>query len=96
MAFIARRSLTQRTAELLSPADDLLLLESGDFTPIPIAELEAALAANQPDTERQSKLEIQRKVEHIAATKPTDVANELRRWMHQDDPNHAPSMRKAV
>ena len=28
---------------------------------------------------------MQRKVEQIAEAKPNDVANELRRWMHQDD-----------
>lgn len=91
LAFVLRRTLTQRTAELLSPADDLLLLDSGDFTPIPIAELEAALAANQPSSERRERLEMQKKVEQIADTKPHDVANELRRWMHHDDPGYAPS-----
>ncbi|MCW2923158.1 MAG: fliF [Thermoleophilia bacterium] len=97
LAFVLRRTLTQRTAELLSPADDLLLLESGDFTPIPIAELEAALAAGQPDAERNARLDMQRKVERIADTKPHDVANELRRWMGQDDPGYAtnPLQRKA-
>jgi len=84
LAFVLRRALTQRTAELLAPADDLLMLEAGDFTPIPIAELEAALAANQPDADRKSRLDMQKKVEQIAETKPHDVANELRRWMHQD------------
>lgn len=85
LAFVLRRSLTQRTAELLAPADDLLLLDSGDFTPIPIAELEAALAAGQPDQERATKAELQRKVEQIADAKPQDVANELRRWMTSPD-----------
>jgi flagellar M-ring protein FliF len=85
LAFVLRRTLTQRTAELLAPADDLLLLDSGEFTPIPIAELEAALAANQPSAERRSRLEMQRKVEQIADSKPHDVANELRRWMHSDE-----------
>jgi flagellar biosynthesis/type III secretory pathway M-ring protein FliF/YscJ len=94
LAFVLRRTLTQRTAELLAPADDLLLLDSGDFTPIPIAELEAALAANQPSAERRGRLEMQRKVEQIAESKPNDVANELRRWMHHDEPGYAP-VRKA-
>jgi flagellar M-ring protein FliF len=94
LAFVLRRTLTQRTAELLAPADDLLMLDSGEFTPIPIAELEAALAANQPSAERRGRLEMQKKVEQIAETKPHDVANELRRWMHQDDPGYAPA-RKA-
>ncbi|MCW2926387.1 MAG: fliF [Thermoleophilia bacterium] len=94
LAFVLRRSLTQRTAELLAPADDLLLLER-DFTPIPIAELEAALAANEPSAERRGRLEVQKKVEGIAAAKPQDVANELRRWMHQDDPGYAGLHRKA-
>jgi flagellar M-ring protein FliF len=94
LAFVLRRTLTQRTAELLAPADDLLLLDSGDFTPIPIAELEAALAANQPDAERRERIEMQKKVEQIADSKPNDVANELRRWMHHDDPGFAP-VRKA-
>lgn len=85
LAFVLRRSLTQRTAELLAPADDLLMLEGGDFTPIPIADLEAALAAGQPSAERRSRLEVQRRVESIAESKPQDVANELRRWMHSDD-----------
>lgn len=95
LAFVVRRTLTQRTAELLSPADDLLLLDSGDFTPIPIAELEAALAANQPSAERRERIEMQKRVEQIAETKPHDVANELRRWMHQDEPGYAP-MRKGA
>lgn len=90
LAFVLRRTLTQRTAELLAPADDLLLLDSGEFTPIPIAELEAALAANQPSAERRGRLEMQRKVEQIAESKPNDVANELRRWMHHDEPGFAP------
>jgi flagellar M-ring protein FliF len=94
LAFVLQRSLKQRTAELLAPADDLLLLDGTDFTPIPIAELEAALAANQPSAERRGRLEMQRKVEQIADTKPNDVANELRRWMHQDDAGYAPA-RKA-
>jgi flagellar M-ring protein FliF len=85
MAFVMRSSLRQRTADLLAPADDLLLLESGDFTPIPIAELEAALAAGEPSAERRSRIEMQKKVEKIAENKPQDIANELRRWMHQDD-----------
>ncbi len=88
LAFVLRRTLTQRTAELLAPADDLLLLDNGEFTPIPIAELEAALAANQPSAERRSRIEMQRKVEQIADTKPHDVANELRRWMHSDEPTY--------
>jgi flagellar M-ring protein FliF len=91
LAFVMRRSLTQRTAELLAPADDLLLLEGGDFSPIPIAELEAALAAGQPDSERRGRIEMQKKVERIAESKPQDVANELRRWMHHDDPAYAAS-----
>ncbi|MCB0877442.1 MAG: hypothetical protein KDC46_00470 [Thermoleophilia bacterium] len=90
LAFVLRRSLTQRTAELLAPADDLLLLDSGEMSPIPIAELEAALAANQPSADRRERLEMQRKVEQIAMTKPHDVANELRRWMHQEDRDYAP------
>ena len=94
LAFVLRRSLTQRTAELLAPADDLLMLDSGDFTPIPIAELEAALAANAPSAEQRGRKEMQKKVEQIAESKPHDVANELRRWMHQDDPGYSP-MRKA-
>ncbi len=94
LAFVLRRTLTQRTAELLAPADDLLMLESGEFTPIPIAELEAALAANQPSAEQRGRKEMQKKVEQIAETKPHDVANELRRWMHQDDPGYSP-IRKA-
>ena len=94
LAFVLRRSLTQRTAELLAPADDLLMLEGGDFTPIPIAELEAALAANQPSADQRIRREMQKKVEQIADSKPHDVANELRRWMHQDDPGYAPA-RKA-
>lgn len=85
LAFVLRRTLTQRTAELLAPADDLLLLETGDFTPIPIAELEAALAANQPSADRRARMEMQRKVERLADNKPEDVANELRRWMNHDD-----------
>ena len=85
LAFVMRRALTQRTAELLAPASDLLLLDAGDFTPIPIAELEAALAAAQPDKDRQGRMELQRKVEQIADAKPADVANELRRWMSQTD-----------
>ncbi|MCW2971740.1 MAG: fliF [Thermoleophilia bacterium] len=89
LAFVLRRALTQRTAELLAPASDLLLLDAGDFTPIPIAELEAALAAAQPDVERNVRLELQRKVEQIAEAKPQDVANELRRWMHQEDVTYA-------
>ncbi len=96
LAFVLRRTLTQRTAELLAPADDLLMLESGEFTPIPIAELEAALAANQPSAEQRGRKEMQKKVEQIAETKPHDVANELRRWMHQDDPGYSnPMSRKA-
>lgn len=94
LAFVLRRSLTQRTAELLAPADDLLMLDSGEFTPIPIAELEAALAANAPSAERRGRIEMQKKVEQIADKKPHDVANELRRWMHQDDLGYAPT-RKA-
>jgi flagellar M-ring protein FliF len=94
LAFVLQRSLKQRTAELLSPAEDLLLLDGADFTPIPIAELEAALAANQPSAERRGRVEMQRKIEQIAETKPNDVANELRRWMHQDDAGYAPA-RKA-
>jgi flagellar M-ring protein FliF len=85
LAFVMRSSLRQRTAELLAPADDLLLLESGEFTPIPIAELEAALAAGEPSAERRTRIEMQRKVEKIAESNPQDIANELRRWMHQDD-----------
>jgi flagellar biosynthesis/type III secretory pathway M-ring protein FliF/YscJ len=95
LAFVLRRTLTQRTAELLAPADDLLMLESGEFTPIPIAELEAALAANQPSAEQRGRKEMQKKVEQIAESKPHDVANELRRWMHQDDPGYSPMSRKA-
>ncbi len=94
LAFVLRRTLTQRTAELLAPADDLLMLERGDFTPIPIAELEAALAANVPSAERRGRMEMQKKVEQIATSKPQDVANELRRWMHQDDHGYA-TTRKA-
>ncbi len=94
LAFVLRRTLTQRTAELLAPADDLLMLEGGDFTPIPIAELEAALAANQPSADQRGRKEMLRKVEQIAESKPHDVANELRRWMHQDDAGFAPA-RKA-
>ncbi|MCW2949872.1 MAG: hypothetical protein JWN41_885, partial [Thermoleophilia bacterium] len=93
LAFVMRRALTQRTAELLAPASDLLLLDAGDFAPIPIAELEAALAAAQPDRDRQERIELQRKVEQIADGKPQDVANELRRWMHQEDIAYAPSRR---
>ncbi|MCW2960834.1 MAG: flagellar M-ring protein FliF [Thermoleophilia bacterium] len=89
IAFVLRRSLTQRTAELLAPADDLLMLEPGDFTPIPIAELEAALAAGQPDADRKARLDMQKKVEQIADTKPHDVANELRRWMHSGESSFA-------
>ncbi|MBC7459806.1 MAG: flagellar M-ring protein FliF [Thermoleophilia bacterium] len=89
LAFVLRRALTQRTAELLAPASDLLLLDAGDFTPIPIAELEAALAAAQPDVDRNVRIELQRKVEQIAEAKPQDVANELRRWMHQEDNTYA-------
>lgn len=85
LAFVLRRTLTQRTAELLAPADDLLMLDSGDFTPIPIAELEAALAAGAPDKERQERIDMQRKVEQIADAKPQDVANEIRRWMTNHD-----------
>jgi flagellar M-ring protein FliF len=87
LAFVLRRTLTQRTAELLAPADDLLMLDAGDFTPIPIAELEAALAAGAPDKERQARIDMQRKVEQIADAKPQDVANEIRRWMttHHED-----------
>lgn len=96
LAFVMRASLRQRTAELLAPADDLLLLESGEFTPIPIAELEAALAAGEPSAERRTRIEMQRKVEKIAESKPSDVANELRRWMHQDDVAYStPRQRKA-
>ena len=90
LAFVLRRTLTQRTAELLAPADDLLLLDGGEMSPIPIAELEAALAANQPSADRRERLEMQRKVEQIAVSKPHDVANELRRWMHQEDGSYAP------
>lgn len=95
LAFVMRSSLRQRTAELLAPADDLLLLESGEFTPIPIAELEAALAAGEPSAERRTRIEMQKKVERIAEAKPSDVANELRRWMHQDDVAYASKNRKA-
>jgi flagellar M-ring protein FliF len=91
IAFVLRRALTQRTAELLAPADDLLMLEPGDFSPIPIAELEAALAAGQPTADRKARLDMQRKVEQIAETKPNDVANELRRWMHHADTAYTPT-----
>ena len=94
LAFVLRRTLTQRTAELLAPADDLLLLEGGDFTPIPIAELEAALAAGQPTGERRQRMDVQRKVEQIADAKPTDVASELRRWMQLDDMGYGSTGRK--
>lgn len=95
LAFVLRRSLKERTAELLAPADDLFLLDAGgDFTPIPIADLEAALAANAPSAERRGRIEMQRKVEQIAESKPHDVANELRRWMHQEGGDYAPT-RKA-
>lgn len=90
LAFVLRRSLKERTAELLAPADDLFLIDGGDFTPIPIAELEAALAANAPSAERRGRIEMQRKVEQIAESKPHDVANELRRWMHQEQGEYAP------
>lgn len=94
LAFVLRRSLKERTAELLAPADDLFLLDGGDFSPIPIAELEAALAANAPSAERRGRIEVQRKVEQIADSKPHDVANELRRWMHQENGDYA-TTRKA-
>lgn len=95
LAFVLRRALTQRTAELLAPADDMLMLEPGGFTPIPLAELEAAIASAQPNADRRSRIELQRKVEQIAEAKPDDVANELRRWMHQDDQAYAPTGRRA-
>lgn len=86
MAFFLRRSLNQRTAELLNPADDLLLLEPGQFQPMPIAALEAALADATPAPQHRRQ-ELQRKVEVLAEQQPQDVANELRRWLGSNDGN---------
>ena len=58
-------------------------LEQGGFEPIPIAELEAAVAA-ATTMDNQKRLDLQRKVEMIALEKPQDVATALRGWLHDD------------
>jgi flagellar M-ring protein FliF len=83
MAFFLRRSLNQRTEELLYPIEDPLMLEAGGFEPIPLAELEAAVAA-ATSVDQQKRMELQRKVEQIAVNKPQDVAQQLRGWLHED------------
>ncbi|MBC7644456.1 MAG: hypothetical protein H7123_04960, partial [Thermoleophilia bacterium] len=83
MAFLLRRQLNQRTEELLYPIDEPFLLEQGGFEPIPLAELEAAVAA-ATTMDNQKRLDLQRKVEAIALEKPQDVATALRGWLHDD------------
>lgn len=82
MAFFVRKSLNSRTDELLHPDEDMLLLEGG-VQPIPLKELEAAVNA-AGSLEHQKRHELQRKVEHIAANKPQDVALMLRGWMNDN------------
>ncbi len=83
MAFFLRRSLNRRTRELLESSDDALLLESG-FEPIPIKELEAAVAAaSTMDTRR--RVDLQQRVESIAVDKPQDVAQMLRGWLNEGE-----------
>lgn len=83
MAFLLRRTLNQRTWELLNPGDEVLALERG-FEPIPLRELEAAISAAS-SVENQKRLELQRKVETIAQSKPHDVAQQIRGWLHDSD-----------
>lgn len=87
MAFVLRRVLNNRTQELMTAHEEMLLLGTPDFKPIPIADLEAALNASSVG-EGRKRQELQRKVEQIAAQNPADVANELRRWMAAEDPAH--------
>jgi flagellar M-ring protein FliF len=86
MAFFVRRTLNQRTQELLYPMDDMLQLEPA-FEPIPLKELEAAVAGAQSN-DNQKRLELERKVAMIADQKPGEVAQMLRGWLHDTDGNY--------
>ena len=83
MAFFLRRTLNERTHELMHPGEDILMLERG-LDPVPLRELEAAVA-NATSFDNQKRHELQRKVETIATTKPSDVAQQLRGWLHESD-----------
>lgn len=82
-AFFLRRTLDQRTVELMNPSDDLLMLGEGS-APIPLRELEAAISSAN-SYESQKRIELQRKVESLAMSKPADVAQQLRGWLHESE-----------
>ena len=94
MAFFLRRTLNQRTQELLYPLDNPLQLDPS-FDPVPLRELEAAVAAAS-SFDNQKRLELERRIEHIAGDKPQEVAQMLRSWLHDTEPQPgyaAPSRR---
>lgn len=83
LAFLMRKSLNQRTDELLQPADELLLLEAGSTGPVPLEELEAALQMPQ-SLDSRKRQELQHRVETIVDNKPAEVAAQLRGWLYED------------
>lgn len=86
MAFFLRRTLNQRTEELLYPTDPMLQIEPA-FEPIPLKELEAAVSAAHSQ-DNAKRLELERKVGMIAEQKPSEVAQMLRGWLHDVDSNY--------
>ncbi len=84
MAFYLRRALNDRTYELLYPDEDAMAaLEQPAFNPVPLKELEAAVSA-AVSSEHQQRIELQSRIEGIAQSKPNDVAQHLRGWLHED------------
>lgn len=83
MAFFLRRALNARTVELMTPGEEMLLLEAS-VDPVPLKELEAAVNAAS-SFESQKRQELQRKVETVVDQKPDDVALLLRGWIQDSD-----------
>lgn len=86
LGFFVRRTLNQRTAELMNPGPDVLLLGRGGFDPVPLRELEAAVSA-ATSFDHQKRHELQRRAENIADSRPENVAQMLRGWLHEGDRN---------
>lgn len=78
-AFFLRRALNARTVELMTPSEDIKLLEAS-FDPVPLKQLEAAVNAAS-SLESQKRQELQRRIENLTDHKPSDVALMLRGWI---------------
>jgi flagellar M-ring protein FliF len=82
-AFYLRKSLNQRTMELLEGGEDEMLMLERGYDPIPLKELEAAVSAAS-SMENQKRVELQKRVEGIVNQKPENVALMLRGWLHDE------------